>query len=99
MRNSFVKIHKEQTEILKNNKKNLWKNLPDRNASFHSFPKNISAVLIKPKINIIQNNPQIIFFENGEITPFKILIKKNNDPIVKIEGRANGEIKQHVYED
>ncbi len=87
--------------VLQNNSKNIWQDLHDRNLRPYAIPKDINILLKNPhtEASNLKHHPQIIFFENGEITPFKILIGlKNNAPMIEIAGHANGEIKQHAYQ-
>lgn len=79
-----------------------WQPLESNHFKRHTLPANLyfSLIVQHQAASLSQKAPPIIISESGDITPFTIFIRLNDEaPYYRIIGKANGEIKSEIMED
>jgi general secretion pathway protein H len=76
-----------------------WIPLTDKIYGKHSFSSSIKLSLkVQNKTVPLDGKPYLIISTSGDISPFVILIgKQNHSPLFKITGETNGNIKSEEY--
>ena len=76
-----------------------WIALTDKIYGEHHFSRSIKLSLkVQNKIAPLDGKPYLIISTSGDVSPFVILIgKQNHPPLFKIVGFANGNIKSEEY--
>ena len=72
-----------------------WQPLTDKNFGEHTIPNNIKIIVtVQNKPVPLDGKPHLIISTSGDVSPFLILIgKQNKPPRHQISGESNGNIK------
>ncbi len=79
--------------------RSFWQPITQSILAQQNFPNNTQISLsVAHKAAPTDGSPQIIINQSGDITPFNILMGKQNEiPLFQITGKANGEVTHAVF--